>query len=328
MKTTKPFAIERRDKLLHCITQKGRVTVDELVDKFKVSCLREFFSDYSMQDLILVYSCLDTIPGYLVHFSPMLDVWTNIQERILSKGEFLYDEVEILLREELRDPSNYMSILSAISGGTTTFNEIYTRTQLDKSMLSKYLYVLRNLGIIEKIQPVNESYKSKLKAKGALYFLKDNFFDFWFRFVYLYKQQLEEGKAGIVLESIRKECNYYLSRKFEFFIAEVIYQLNIMDISRLGRWWHRDKEIDLVALNEKTRECLFCECKWSDKIDGEKIIKVLAAKTDNVKWYNDDRKESYAVFAKSFKKRIDEYDGKSVYCFDLTDLEKAFTIGK
>ena len=62
----------------------------------------------------------------------------KIQERILSKGEFLYEEVEILLREELRDPSNYMSIISAIAGGLTTFNDIHNRTQLDKSLLSKY----------------------------------------------------------------------------------------------------------------------------------------------------------------------------------------------
>ena len=31
------FAVERRDKILRSITQKGRVTVDELIDKFKVS---------------------------------------------------------------------------------------------------------------------------------------------------------------------------------------------------------------------------------------------------------------------------------------------------
>lgn len=118
----------------------------------------------------MVYSVLDTIPGYLVIFSPNLSVWENIKTKILSKGEFLYEEVDILLREEFRDPSNYISILKAIAGGLTSFNEIYVNTGLDKSLLSKYLFILEKTGIVGREFPITESYKSKLRAKGALFF--------------------------------------------------------------------------------------------------------------------------------------------------------------
>jgi len=42
-----------------------------------------------------------------------------------------------------------------------------------------------------------------------------------------------------------------------------------------------------------------------------------------VQWYNKERKESFAIFAKSFGKRINEFEGKKVYCFDLKDLERS-----
>ena len=41
-----------------------------------------------------------------------------------------------------------------------------------------------------------------------------------------------------------------------------------------------------------------------------------------MKFYNRERKEGFAIFAKSFSKRIEEFEGKKVYCFDLRDLER------
>ena len=45
--------------------------------------------------------------------------------------------------------------------------------------------------------------------------------------------------------------------------------------------------------------------------------------TQSVFEHNEERKESFAVFAKSFKKKIKDFEGKKVYCFDLNDIEKA-----
>jgi hypothetical protein len=295
----------------------GRRTGQWRLDNLNVRCLRDFFPNYSMEDLIIVYSCIDTIPGYLVKFSPGKSVWENIKTKILSKGEFLYEEVEILLREELRDPSNYMSILSAIAGSVSTFNEIYTKTQLDKSMLSKYLYILEKLNIIEKTLPVTETYKSKLKAKGGLYFLRDNFFDFWFRFVYTNKQYLEEGRTDDILNKIKEEANTYIGKKFESFVEKIIPELMI--VNRIGKWWHKDKEIDIVALNDQTKEILFAECKWKENVDAEEILCKLKENAEHVKWHNDKRKEKYAIFAKSFKKKVKQ---DNLLLFDLKDVEK------
>ena len=122
-------------------------------------------------------------------FDPSVSVEKNIEERIFRKGEFLNLEPEFLLREELRDPSNYMSILRTIAAGSLTFNEICTSTRLDKSLVSKYLAILENLHIVEKTFPVIATGKARLKGKGS-YRIKDKFFNFWFRYVYPFQNYL------------------------------------------------------------------------------------------------------------------------------------------
>ncbi|HIQ49588.1 MAG TPA: ATP-binding protein, partial [Nanoarchaeota archaeon] len=300
----------------------GRRTGQWMVDKIQIKYLPEFFPSYSLEDLILVFSCLDTIPGYLVKFDPNKNVWENIKEKILTKGEFLYEEVEILLREEFRDLSNYLTILSAIASGANKFNEIHNLTLLDKSLLSKYLYVLEELKIIEREYPIIVSAKKQIKRKGFLYILKDNFFDFWLRYVYTNKQELERGEVDLVLEKIKKEINSYIGRKFEYFVKEFLIETKIFPFTKIGKWWHKDKEIDIVALNEQSKEILFAECKWQNKVNAKKICKELAEKSQYVQWHNEQRKESFAIFAKSFSKKITEFQGRKVYCFDLKDLEK------
>jgi len=298
----------------------GRRTGQWKVEKLDIIHFKELFPHYSLQDILTVYAVIDTIPGYLAKFDGSLTAWENIEKKMLTKGEFLYEEVEILLREEFRDASNYMSILSAIAGGLSSFNEIYSKTGLDKSLLSKYLFTLDNLGITEKSLPITDSFKEKLKAKGALYSIRDNFFDFWFRFVYPSRPELERARAGEVAGTIKKEFPEYLGKKFEQFSMEILPHLGIFSFTRTGRWWHKEKEIDIVALNEPEKKILFCECKWQENADARRILNELKEKAKSVQWHNKERKEHYAIFAKSFKRKRKE---PGVFMFDQKDMEKA-----
>ena len=64
---------------------------------------------------------------------------------------------------------------------------------------------------------------------------------------------------------------------------------------------------------------MFCECKWQDNVDAGKILNELKEKAKFVDWHNGNRKERYAIFAKSFKKAIKE---KDLQMFDLKDIER------
>ncbi len=68
--------------------------------------------------------------------------------------------------------------------------------------------------------------------------------------------------------------------------------------------------MDVVALNEQTKQIIFGECKWQERVNAEKLCVKLAERAEYVKWHSKKRKESPAVFAKSFSRKLDEFEGK------------------
>ena len=71
-------------------------------------------------------------------------------EHFFDPVAYLFEEPENLLKQELREPSVYNSIIAAIAGGASRVNEIATKVGLDSSSCMKYLHVLRDLGIVIK----------------------------------------------------------------------------------------------------------------------------------------------------------------------------------
>ncbi|GAG03472.1 unnamed protein product, partial [marine sediment metagenome] len=129
--------------------------------------------------------------------------------------------------------------------------------------------------------------------------------------------------------------NTFVGGRFEKLIREELLQrLDIITPQKIGRWWghYREKktnnrkelEIDIVALNETTKEILFGECKWKNNVDGNQLLKNLKEKTRYFEWSNKQKigEKYYIILAKSFKKKNTE---KNVYYFDLNDLEKILT---
>ncbi len=301
----------------------GRRTGQWQVESLAPEHLFSFFPNYNILDIVETYGVIDTIPGYLALFDPSQSVIENVSKKILSKGEFLYEEPLILLREELRDPSNYTSILSAIAGGLNSFNELYQKSGLDKSLLSKYLYILEQLNLIEKIFTIEDSFKKKLKSKG-LYKIKDNFIDFWFRFVYLNQQLLELNKKKEVIEIIQRDFSTYMGNKFEQFIFETLLTRPILKYSQIGKWWQKDVEIDLIAENEKTLTATFIECKWQEQVDAKRIIQQLEKKAENYSWNKNNRINNFMIFAKSFKSKTVVNLNEKIFLYDVHDVETLF----
>ena len=302
----------------------GRRTGQWRLKPLKLKHLHCFLPKYSLEDLIKTYAITDGIPQYLKKINPSLSFDENLKANVLKSGKFLHEETEILLREELREPSNYFNILKAISFGRNRFGEIASLTELDKSMVSKYLENLIKIHVIKKEFPATQ----KKETRNAHYIFCDNYFNFWFRFVYPNKSLIEEGRQKFLLTQISSDLNQYFSTIFEKTGQEALIETNKKQsppftFTKIGRWWHKDKEIDIVALNEKTKKILFCECKWKKNVNAEKILADLKEKSQFVQWNNEKRKEHFAVFAKSFKKKTKPKE-KNVHLFDLNDLEKAF----
>lgn len=304
----------------------GRRTLEMFIEPFELGGVMQWFKDYDIEKVIRIYSVFGGTPAYLQHYDISLNLMQNIEANILTKGKLLYNEVEQLLNIETRQPGTYLNILKQISLGKTKLNDLFNKTGIERTKLSFYLDVLqRDLTLIKKECPITED---SAKSKKSIYKLDDPYFIFWPRFVFRNISQVEEGKIDNIMDIINRDIDKHMGLIFENICKNALRRLNTpFDLEKTGRWWgyHKEKgvrkeeEIDIVALNEKTKEILFCECKWQDNVNAEKILAELKEKAKSVRWNDNARKEHYAIFAKSFSKKI-----KGLLMFDLRDIEKVF----
>jgi len=296
----------------------GRKTGHLKVKNLPFRSYFDFYPGNPLEKNIEFHSILGGVPFYMEKFSPEKSTFENVRDEIANRKGRLFEEVEFLLKEEFREPETYKRIIEAIAFGNTKLVQIANYSNIQPNQLTKYLQSLINLGIITKEKIVTEK---KPKSKKIIYSIKDNFFDFYFSFIEPFKSDLEIDELKNFKEYFFGNFNQFVGRKFETIIREeIINHIFSSDFTKIGKWWHKDKEIDIVALNEKTKEILFGECKWKDRVNASKIAKELANKAEYVQWHNERRKEKFAIFAKSFSRKIEEYEGRKVYCFDLRDL--------
>ena len=264
---------------------------------FKESWL--FFPSKTFDEFLSIYTITGGIPAYLLEINPRLTLKACIEKNILSKTSFLHNEVEFILKEELREPRNYFAILRAISLGKTRFGEIANESGLAKNILTKYLNTLENLQLIEKEIPTTE--QNQAKSRRSIYKLCDNFFRFWFQFVYPYKSASELENYKEVNRKLTESFNISESHIYEKVCQELIlgFQKKLFAFERVGRWWDNNNEVDIVALSNETKEIVFGEAKWSSKPVGTNILEELKAKSRFVDWNKNNRKEYFILFSKS-----------------------------
>jgi AAA+ ATPase superfamily predicted ATPase len=279
----------------------GRRTGQFLIKPFKFKEVRETFPDKTFDEILAIYSIVGGTPLYLNKFygKNYLDV---VKDEILKKGQPLYEEVEFLLREELKEPRNYFVILEALSLGKHKISEIINETGFDKGTTSRYISILDSLQITKKEIPVTE--KIPEKSRKGIYVIDDNFFNFWFRFVFKNKSFLEENRIAEVSSKVKEAMPQLMSENYERVSGEILFNAILEEklsvkFETYGRWWDRNEEIDLIALNNRTNEILFGEVKWSNKVVGTNIYEDLKRKSQKVEWGKKNRKEYFALFSKT-----------------------------
>ncbi|NOR59903.1 MAG: ATP-binding protein, partial [Methanosarcinales archaeon] len=295
----------------------GRRTKQFKLQPLGFSALKDFFPSAGLEELLAIYAVFGGTPAYMLEYEN--DIFETIRTRMLRKEEFLHKDAEFILREELREPRYYFSIIRSIAFGNTTTGRIMNDTGITKDVVAKYLSTLQDLDIIERHVPVTEN----IKSRKGIYRIKDNYFRFYFRFIFPYMEYIEMGEEDFVLREIKTNFQRYSGLVFEYVVTDLIKEnrnLIQMQFTRIGSWWSAGDEIDIVAINENTGEILFGEVKYTNKLVGVKTLSTLREKAKNVKWGTDNRPEHYLVISKSgFEKDIMD---KDVTLIDLNTLEK------
>ena len=293
------IAMMESEVLAHKAPLYGRRTGQILLKPFSFYEASEFFVGLPFEKRLQFFSVVGGNPSYLIRFDPKKSLEVNIKEQILSKESPLYNEVEFILFEELRELRNYFAILKAIAYNRTKISEIVNETGFEKGNLHKYIFALEDLQVIQKEVPITE--KNPLKSRKGIYKLQDQFFKFWFKYILPNKSRIEEGRIEYVLNLIISDFNTLVAENYEHIAQEIVLKNEdrFFSIDKIGRWWDRNEEIDLVGFNEREDKILFGEVKWSNKQVGTNVYNDLKRKAKLVDWGTENRKEYLCLFSKS-----------------------------
>lgn len=231
------------------------------IKAFQPSVLKEILDEYSPgwthEDLLALYAVTGGVAKYLEllvdNGATTLD--SIIDEVISPDSTFVNEGRAILVEEFGKDYDTYFSILSAIASGRTHRGEI-------ESLLGKQIggYLTRledDYGIIAKQLPLG----AKPLSKNAVYAIRDNFFTFWFRFIFKYAHFLEIGAYGQLRELTKRDWPTFSGNMLErYFRAKAI---ESQRFTMIGRWWDSrgENEIDMITVNELDRTATFHEIK-------------------------------------------------------------------
>jgi hypothetical protein len=287
----------------------GRRTAQIKLGQIPFDHYHAFYPKMPFPDLLERYAVTGGVPKYVELFADDADIYAAIRTNILSKNSFLYAEPEFLLQKEVVEIGSYFSILKTIAAGNHKLGKIATALEVPQTKLTPYLKTLMDLDLVGREVPVTE--ENPAKSKQGLYFIKDNFISFWFRFVYPYKSLLESDQEEYVMNRIRQNfIDNHVSYVYEDVCRGQIWQLldRGISITRSGRWWDGSTEIDIVAYDSAGEDIVFGECKYSKNPKGMDVLTALREKTSSVKWNSDSRKETFCIFSKSgFSDALTEY---------------------
>lgn len=236
--------------------------------------MAEYQPNYTADDLLALYSFTGGVAKYV---QLLVDAGATTKAKMLNhivKNDsiFLYEGKSILIEEFGRDYGIYFSILSAIARGKTSRYEIENVVGKE---IGGYLTKLENeYEIISKKQPIYE----KSSNKNVRYVIDDNFFTFWFRFIYKYNYMLEIENYDAVKTIINRDYETFSGLMLERYFKQVL--IEAKEFTRIGSWWDRkgENEIDIVAENELTEEAVFIEVKRKiENYDSASLDKKVAA---------------------------------------------------
>lgn len=259
----------------------------------------KFFPKMSFEEFLRLYSVVGGMPAYLSEYEENSSLESFISKKIFDRSSYLFRELDFLIKEELREPQNYLAILSAIAQSRNRIGEIANTTGLAVNIISKYLRILLDLQFINREIP--PTIKNPARFRKGLYVLQDQFIKFWFRYGVAHKSDLELGQLTPAISSWRASFDVLVAENYQKLTTEFIRQNSerIGTFDRLGRYWDKDNEIDLVGINENENNILFGEAKWSKKAVGTDIYMDLKRKAAKVVWGKPGRKEKFCLFSKS-----------------------------
>ena len=237
----------------------------------------------SPEQCIERYAIFGGTPYYLEQYDEEASLEENLEQLFFDLSGILYAEPQMLLRQELREPALYVSVLDAIAGGATIPKTIAEHAGVAENSVGKYLATLMRLGLIEK----HASFEAGPCSRKAIYRLKDPFFGFWYRFVSPHASAVEVGAGRAVVKTVMGNAlSTYVGKQFENVCRQWLIRQSVQErlpflATYFGTWWGTDPErreqtdIDVVVADTRDKAAIIGECKWRETFDETAAINEL-----------------------------------------------------
>jgi len=267
----------------------GRRTGQYKIEPMQFQEASEFLGNINAEEKVKIFSITGGIPLYLNEMAGLQTFEQAVLKKCFSPGEFLLEEGTFLTMEEFtKDSALYFDILKTVASGRTTPNEIATLTGIQYNGLGTYLKKLTELNLLKKEYP----FSLKTVKKKPLYFIDDDYLRFYFRFILPYKELIYRGESETALKRLDEKFSVFCSFTYEKIAKDFLWKTLKPD--KIGRWWKKDKEIDIVAM--KDNQLIVAECKWTNKpVDNRTLSKLqgkagsllddLKVKTEDIEYY-------------------------------------------
>ena len=280
----------------------------------------------SCEEQALIYGITGGIPHYINKLNVCDSIDDALRENLFNTSGYLFEEPENLLKQELREPAVYNSVIAAIAGGASHSNEIATKVGIEAGICAKYLKVLVDLEILKKETPVTEK-----TGKKTIYTIGDNFFRFWYRFVPRNMSAISAGRFERLYDvTVKKYLPEYMGLVFEKMCRD--YLLRYADnlpvlISDAGQWWGSDAknrkevQIDIVGIPPEGSEYIIGSCKYRNEKIGTGELELLK---EYAEVFGRGEKYHYYIFSKGgFTEGLKEAAVKENVCLlTLEDMYK------
>ena len=271
----------------------GRRTAQFKIEPLTYRETAVFNPALSPEENAYVYGITGGIPHYINKLGIRNNPDEAIQDCIFDRSGYLFEEPENLLKQELREPGLYNSIITAVAEGASKLHEISSKVGMESGPCSKYLSVLMELGILKKETPITEK-----PGKKTIYLIEDNFFRFWYRFVPQNLSLISSGRFANAYERlVKSKLHDYMGLIFEKMCKEYLlrYAEDLpFEPADVGQWWGTDPaekkqiQIDIVGVpirevNKKVNTYLIGSCKFKNEkvdVDELELLKHYAAVFD------------------------------------------------
>lgn len=293
----------------------GRATARLKLQPLSFGALSEMLPSFSTEQRVAVYAITGGIPAYASLFDDHLTLLANLQERIVTPANVMLSDAAFLLQEQLDEPRNYMAIIEAIAAGYHRLSDIALMAGLDRTNVTKYLMVLRELGYVERHVPA--TVRDPDQSKQGRYVIADSYLRFYYRFLGPNIDAIESGRRRQALSLLHDHLLDFIgTHTWEELCREWVgIKAEMGELSflpdRIGSFWSPSAQVDVVAVNWRTHDILLGECKWSPRPVDVDVLKKLVAKMPKVLPAGIDWRHGFAFFARQqFSAEAERYGGE------------------